>query len=228
MAKPIIIDQLAQGAVIVDRFDDITVPALLEPLLAAYRSEHQAYTKAAGKVEAAAQARDQAVADVAEADVLLDVDIDDLAVAMAGAKLGPRANPFKGFCPHAPSALRALAYATEARAVRNLVAAVLAASPPAAVVAVTARALTHAGQVQDRLQAITAPQAAYDKALAARDALLPGLTRALARLKAQAKVTWMDEPGTYAAMFAPPERVQRPRARRKPRPAPAPGSDPSR
>ena len=221
MSQTSITDHKAQGAVIIDRFEDITVPALLRPLLATYKTEHRAYTKAAGKVDVAEKARDKALEELAKADVFLDSDVEDLASSMAGAQLGPRANPFKKFSPYSPSKLKALAYAIEVSAVRDLVAAVLAASPPAAVVTVTAKVLKRAGQVEDRLQAITAPQAAYDKALSARDALLPGLTRALAKLKAQAKATWMDEPGTFAAMFAPPERVQLPRARRKPRSAPA-------
>jgi hypothetical protein len=221
MSQSNITDHKTQGTVILDRFKEITVPALLKPLLATYTTEHRAYTKAAGKVDVAEKARDKALEELAKADVFLDSDVEDLASSMAGAQLGPRANPFKKFSSHSPSELKGLRYATEVSAVRDLVAAVLAASPPAAVVAVTAKALKHADQVEDRLQAITAPQAAYDKALSARDALLPGLTRALAKLKAQAKATWMDEPGTFAAMFAPPERVQRPRARRKPRSAPA-------
>ncbi len=38
--------------------------------------------------------------------------------------------------------------------------------------------------------------------MAARDGLLPQWQKALSALKAHAKVAWLDEPGTYKAVFA--------------------------
>jgi hypothetical protein len=216
-SKHSIIDHLAYGAVVLERFGDASVPGSLGPHVAAFRTEYESYSKAAKKAEAACAERDAAVAAVAVADALQDADIDTLADALVGAKLGPRTNPFKAYSSHSPSVLKAMAYANETRAVRDLVANVLKASPPRPVADLLGALLGHAQAVDESLLAITRPQAAYDKALGDRDALLPGLLRALHRLKRYAAAEWSDAPQTHKAMFAGPERVQRPVARRKPR-----------
>jgi hypothetical protein len=79
-----------------------------------------------------------------------------------------------------------------------------------------------------KLTAVVKPQAAYTKALAARDALLPTWSKAYAKLEKVATAPWVDEPETVASVFAAPESIQAPKARRARRRAkPAPSAPPA-
>jgi hypothetical protein len=68
---------------------------------------------------------------------------------------------------------------------------------------------------EHQVKALTAPQAAYDKALGAREKLVPEHHKAYRKLKKHAAVVWDDEPETFEAVFAPPSEIQVPRRPRK-------------
>ncbi|MFT3768824.1 MAG: hypothetical protein QM820_25550 [Minicystis sp.] len=186
------------------------------------------FEAAAVAAEKAERARDDALAVVGQADEALDGSIDTYADDLSAAKLGPRQNPFKPFSKHPPSAMKALPYATEPKAVRALVAEVSKKKPPANVVKSGAACLARCTAVEKALKDLGKPASAYQKALAARDALLPGLQKAIKTLKTHAASAYADDEATVKALFAPPDAVQAPKVRRlkttkqaKPAPAPA-------
>jgi hypothetical protein len=78
------------------------------------------------------------------------------------------------------------------------------------------------------LAKLTKPQAAFAKALAERDALLPEWSKALRTLRKHAAAAWDEDDGTYKALFAPLGAVQAPKKRRaKTKPAEAPVAAPA-
>lgn len=137
-----------------------------------------------------------------------------LADRTVGAGLGKRQNPFAGYSKHSPSQLTSLAYADEPKAARELVAAILKKKPPSDVAKVAAKVVKDAAALDAALSRLTKPQAAFAKALADRDALLPAWTKALRRLKKHAAAAWDEDEGTYKALFAPLGAVQAPKKRR--------------
>jgi hypothetical protein len=136
--------------------------------------------------------------------------------------------PFKGFSKHSPSELKELAYANEVVAVRALVGAAVATKPDPAVVAAGDVLLARAGVLDAALVGLTVPQAEYERALHARDLLLPGLRKALKTFKTHAASVWIADRPTYDAVFAAPPPIQRPRRRRAPKKAaPSPATAPA-
>jgi hypothetical protein len=206
----------AYGQAVLARFSDIKVPDDLKGHADTFKKAHLAYENASTKVDAAREKRDAALDAIGDADELFDPSVHALADAMVGARMGKRQNPFSGMSKHSPSALAALAYAREPEAMRELAAAIAKKSPPAEVKATVATCLKHAGAIEGGLKKLTAPQAAYTKALADRDALLPDWTKALRRLKKRAEAVWEDEAGTFKAVFAKVGAVQAPKKRRIP------------
>ena len=144
----------------------------------------------------------------------LDPSVDALADALVGASMGKRKNPFQAFSAHAPGAMKELAYADEVKVVGELTGKVRAAKPTAAVTKALDACDASAAAVTTKLKAYTLAQTRYGAALAARDKLLPAWSRALARLKKKAAGAWVDEDETYRAVFAPPDAVRAPVARR--------------
>src|SRR5262245_17160141 len=101
-------EQRTYGRLVLERLDAVTVPAALKPRVAALKKAHAAYEAAAKLADDARKKRDDALDAVGDADDAFDSSIETLAAKMAGAGLGTRQNPFKGFAPYAPSALTAL------------------------------------------------------------------------------------------------------------------------
>ena len=196
---------------ILGRLAKRTVPSALKSYVTTFKTEYGGFQKANQVVEAAREKRDEALDKVGDADDGLDVDVETLAQEMVGAKMGKRSNPFIGFSRHSPSTLVRLPYATEATEVLSLVTAVTKQKPAPAVTKALAKCKSGAASVKAALDALTDPQTRYSTALTARDTLLPGCTKALRKLKTQAKAAWDDEPGVYDAIFAPPDRVQAPK-----------------
>lgn len=211
MGQTNVSDQLDQGGVILQRLEKRSIPAALKPYLATFKSEHAGFEKAGKAASAARDRRDKALDLVGVADDNVDTSVESLAEAMVGAQMGKRTNPFQAFSKHSPSKLVRLPYAVQVGEVLALVAAIAKKSPAPVVAKAAAACKKNAEAVQSALNALTVPQSDYSTALAARDALLPGCTRALRKLKTQAKAAWDDEPGVYEAMFAPPEKVQAPK-----------------
>lgn len=173
------------------------------------------------QVVKAETARDTAV----QVAITRDVKRDELALGfgnvLVGANIGTRANPFKAFSKYTPAAIIRLPHATETKAVRELVTAVLATNPPASVVRAAA-ALTKANDaVEDATSRLDAPSRALDKAFAARNAHLPAWQKAFSSLRVQMKAALAHEPGAYEALFAPPEVSARPAPKPKAKPAKA-------
>lgn len=214
MSTTNISEQIDLGGVVLQRLAKRALPTPLKSYAATFKAEYVGFEKASVVAEAARVKRDEALEAVGEADDTLDVDVDSLATEIVGAKLGKRGNPFQGFSRHTPSGLARLPYAIEAREVLELVATLTKAKPPAAVAKAAAKCKKSAAMVKSALDDLTEPQAEYSTALAARDALLPGCLKALRKLKVQAKAAWDDEPGVYQAVFAPPGKVQAPKAKR--------------
>ncbi|WP_437307006.1 hypothetical protein [Sorangium sp. So ce388] len=214
MGKTNIGENRSYGAAILERFGDVAVPALVKPHLAAFKQAHAEYEAAAALADAARDKRDAALDAVGDADDAFDACVGSLADRTVGAGLGKRQNPFTGYSKHSPSQLTSLPYADEPKAARELVAALLKKKPPSDLAKVAAKLLKDTAALEAALSRLTRPQAAFAKALADRDALLPGWTKALRKLKKHAAAAWDEDEGTYKALFAPLGAVQAPRKRR--------------
>lgn len=196
--------QGAFGSAILDRFADLPTKtgwkSLAGGALSAFQKTHAAFLAAEADAKAARDARDTALADVGHADELLDAAIMKLADALIGAGLGTRTKPFASFSRYSPSALCELAYKRELDEARALVAKIgKQKSAPKKELAAVSKA---ADAVEKALTGLTKPQAKADKALAARDALLPDWQKSLSRLRVTAKAAFVDDPATYGALFA--------------------------
>ncbi len=210
-----------------DRLEDkaFTKNAGFKPHAKAFIAVQTKFDAAATAAEKAESTRDDALGRVGQEDEALDKSLDEYADAVSAAKLGPRQNPFKPFSKHAPSALKELPYAKEPAAVRALVAEVAKKKPPAAVTKAASVCLKRCGAVEKALKDFGKPAAAYQKALAARDALLPELQKGMKTLKTHAASAFADDALSLAALFAPPDTLQVPKQRRK-KTTPAPVKEP--
>jgi hypothetical protein len=206
-----------QAEAVRDRLEDkaFSTPTGFKPHVKTFIAIQTKFEAAAIAAEQAESARDDALALVGDEDTALDTSLDDYADAVSAAKLGPRVNPFKPYSRHAPSALKDLPYAKEPAEVRDLVAAVAKKKPPVAVTKAGAVCLKRCAAVEKALKDFGKPAAAYQKALATRDAILPELQKALKTLKTHAASAFADDAATLATLFAPPEALQAPKQRRK-------------
>jgi hypothetical protein len=214
MATTSIGEQRVYGRMVLERLDGAQAPAALKGPIATFKKAHEAYEKAASRVEEERATRDAALDAVGDADDGFDASASELADKVIGAGLGKRKSPFAAFSKLSPSGLAALPYAEGPKAARGLVAALKKAGPPADVLKVAARLLKDADAVEAALGKLTKPQAAYAKSLADREALLPGWSKALRSLKRHAAAAWDEEEATFKAIFAPPGAVQAPKKAR--------------
>lgn len=198
----------------IERFGGVTVPDAVRPHLNAFKGAHTRYEAACVRAEAAKEKRDEALSVVGIVDEGFDGTVNELADKMVGAGIGKRQNPFAGLSTYSPSKLTSLAYADEPKAARDLVGALSKKKPPAEVAKVAARLLKDASAVEAALKKLTAPQAAYSKALGDRDALLPDWDKSLRTLKKYSAAAWDGDDATFKALFAPVGAVQAPRKRR--------------
>ena len=231
MARKSTTDQNTLGDVVLDRLSSVTVPAALKPYVVGFKKSHSSLVAATTAAEAARTTRDAAIAAVTAADASLDAAVGVLANVIVGAGLGSRQKPFKGFSSYSPSKLTGLAYAVEAKEVLSITAKVKkVAKGNAGVLKAAATCEKLSAGVTAALSKLSKPQLAYSKALGARDALLPGWTKALDQLKKNAAAVWFDDPATYKAVFAPPEKVQAPvhaRKKKAPKKPPTPAAPPT-
>jgi hypothetical protein len=211
-----IVDYRALGAAIVERLTSTPLPAALKSPASDFRGQHRALEAASHQAEVARAKRDEAIARLGQADEALDESNRRLADKVVGAELGARTRPFARVGGPTLSDLNAMAYADEVKAVRALVKKIEKVKPPAEVKRALADCARRAEAVAQALRALSKPQLDYERALHARDALLPGWERALRRLKRHAAVAWEDDLGTLAAVFAAPPALQRPVRRRAP------------
>jgi hypothetical protein len=216
MAKTVRSDLRILAATVRARLEDKDFPmtAGFKPHAKAFIAEQTTFDAAAAAVDAAEEAKHDALALVGSADDELDTSVDGYADALSQHALGPRLNPFKPFSKYPPSKVKDLAYAIEVEVVRAIVAAVDKQKPPAAVIKAGKACLAHAAAVEKALAAYGKPATAYQKALAQRDARMPEMQKALKTLKKHAASAYADDEATVTSLFAPPEAVQAPKKRR--------------
>lgn len=211
-----IIDYRAEGAAVIERL--MAWPSLdksLKKPLAEFKTVHTSLEKASQVVEKKLLARDEAIATLGSADDALDLSNETLAQKVAGAGLGPRKSPLSAFGGPSVSELNRQPYATEVKTVKRVCDKILKSAPPSEVKKAAEACQKQALAVDAALQKQSAPQAEYVKALGDRDKLLPDWDRAMRRLKRQAAAVFVDDEPSFQAIFAAPERVLRPVARRK-------------
>jgi hypothetical protein len=203
------------GTALLERFGRVTVTGDLATQLEAFTSTHRALETATQAADEACQLRDAALAVIGTADASLDKSVDLLATRIVGAEMGNRKNPFASFSKHAPGKLLSLAYVTEISEVRGLAAQVAAKGPPEEVTRALGECLQRATEVEQAVVDLSGPQSTYDLKRAARDAAAMDWSKAYAKLRLRSEVAFEDDPETFKALFAEPERVQRPVKRRK-------------
>ena len=208
------------GSTVLDRLASVTLPAALKSPTTSFKQVHAELEAASKKTEDARAGRDEALATIAKADDVLDASVLALADAIVGAGLGARRNPFAAYSPHPPAGLVDLAWAREVKEVRALCTKLTTKKPAAEVKNRVATCAKNAAAVEAALKKLTGPQAAYEKSLAARDALLGSWTKSLSKLKKHAAAAWADDEASYAAVFAPVAAVQAGTKRVKRTPAP--------
>jgi len=218
MAKSMPMKYRAQGDAVLERMKNQAVPASIKAPLKSFQQVHARYLAAAGTVDQARIARDSALQLVADADSTLDDSVELLAQKASGAGLGRRQAPLSAFTRYSVSDLTQLAYKKEADAVIILAAKVAKASAPNDVKTAASACAKNARAVLERLRTLVKPQGSYDKALGARDLILPDWTKAYSRLKKFAAAAWYDEPATFQSVFAPVDAIQAPKARRSKKP----------
>jgi hypothetical protein len=219
MAKTTIMKYRAQGDAVLARMGNQAVPASVKPALKSFGQTHARYLVAAASADEARAMRDSALQEVAEVDTVLDGSIETLGQKSTGAGLGSRAKPLASFTRFAISELTGLAYKKEADEVIAMGAKVAKSKPPKDVATAAAACVKNAKAVLSKLSALVKPQAAYDKALRTRDALLPEWTKTYDKLKKQAAAAWVDDGATFKSVFAPAEAIQVPTAKRAKKPS---------
>ncbi|MEO7328827.1 MAG: hypothetical protein ABI193_09635 [Minicystis sp.] len=225
MATTNIREHRGYGQAVLDRLAGTPIPPMLKPSVTAFTKTHGAYDAAAVLTDSARAKRDLALDLIGDIDDTFDIGANGLADKVVGAGLGKRQSPFAGLSKHSPSQLVSLPYAEEPKAIRALITALQKKNPPAEVKKAIARCLKDATALEGALGKLTQPQAAFAKAIATRDALLPAWTKALRSLKRQAAAVWDEDEATYKAVFAPVGAVQAPKKKTKKTPAKKAGSD---
>ena len=228
MANTTITERKEVGDAVLERLSSEKLTGAAKAAQQRFGKEHARYLQAAEKANDAHAARDAALKTVKEADDVLDPALELLAQKAAGARLGTRIRPLAAFTKRAVSDLAELAYGLEANEVLAMCAKIAGAKVPKEVVAEAAKCKAAALVVKKNLTAVVKPQAAYAKAMAARDELIPAWTKALDVLKKHASAQWAEDRATYDAVFAPPDAVVAPHAKRsKKSPPKAQPADPA-
>lgn len=193
--------RIAAGDSVFHAADSVDTKAVAAKL-AGFKKAHGAYVTADAGVKKAGEALQKQQAKAAEADVVQDEALDDLAVALPADGL-PRVNPFKPFGAPSLTALQGLGYAEEARKVLDLEKAVLKHKGVSKGSIAAAKAAGKAAlRVQAELDAIPKLELARTAAINRRDALALGWEAAFAGLKRAARVADDDGAmGLYGALF---------------------------
>jgi len=216
MAKTARSDLRTQAATVRARLGDKAFPmkATFKPHVKTFIATQTKFEASAAAIDAAEQAKRDALAAVGEADDDLDGSVDAYADELSHDGLGPRLNPFKPFSKRSPSEVKEMAYATEVEVVRAVVAAVDKKKPPAAVKKAGKACLAKAAAVEKALAGYGKTATAYQRALVDREARMPEMQKALKTLKAHAASAYADDEATVKTLFAPPEAMQAPKKRR--------------
>lgn len=215
MSQKNITDHVHIAQAISTRLPSVKLPAMLKPAAKAFGQALSTFQSASDAADAAKEARDAALHDVADADAALDASVDAIANAIPGAGLGTRTAPFKAFSPLSPTEIKELPYAKEPDAVDKVVKKILAKKPAASIVAACKKATAQGKAVRALLKVYGTKQGAYNQALADRDVELVHVTKATGSLKRRANVAWEDSPSTYKSVFGGPTKVEAPVKKRR-------------
>ena len=177
-------------------------PKPVKAPLAVFTKAHAAFVSAADKVAAAEAVRDAAHAAVAEADVAQDAAVDALVLALVTAG-APRLTPLKGLSNMAPTDLKKMGTAKEAKELLRIAAAV---TKRGGVTPALKRALKGAtdaaAAVQRAIVSVGPREKLYQESLAGRDALSQPWETALAYLKRAVRVAEDNgATGLFATLF---------------------------
>lgn len=200
---------------------------LVSARLAAFAKAHRSYAEAQQQVETAEKQAREAQVRLALRDAEQDRTVEILARRLVNSGQ-PRSNPFAAFGIAAPSAVKDLAPAAEAKAVHRLITAIQQQKGLGKEVLNAAEAADAAAKtVETAAGAVEKLQSACERCRHARDAIGQLWAIALAALKRGARSA-ADEgaPDLYTALF---EQIGRPAKKRKapaPTPAPAPAPAP--
>lgn len=201
-------EQKPHGDAILERFGAMTLPKELKPYLATFRAAHTELGAKQKLVVATKQERDAQVTAVMRADAEHDTAVMELGNDLIGARLGTRQRPFADYSEHRPSDLVNLPYKKQIIATRALTKAVLAKKPIKPVVLAANHASAAASGLEKAITGLAKPQAAYAKALAARDALLPDWALAMDRLRRKCIGVWAEDPSMVDTLFAEPSAME--------------------
>ena len=216
------VDRLETGAAILAAAKVVDTD-LVKPRLAAFASVQRSYTEAQRQVDAAEALLKEGQIRLARRDAEQDEAVEGLARALVSSGQ-PRANPFAAFGAAAPSGVKQLIPAVEAKAIRQLVAAVQRHKPLNKATSQAAQAAEQAArQVEAAQLAVDKREEALSHARHARDDVGETWETALAALKRGARAAADDgAPGLYTALLGGQRRSTRKTSKPSPAPAPTP------
>jgi hypothetical protein len=202
------------GSIVLERFAAETIPVTMKKALLEFKSAHLNLKTAAADAEDGFLKLSAAEADVAQANASLDSQLTSLAAAMVGKGLGARVRPFEGYSAHTVSAVQKLPVATKVKESRSIARKVAAKKANTSVRADAKGLAARADRAAAALGRVTAPALRMRRARTQVDAAVEPWLVSYERLQKFAAVAWIDDPGTYDSLFAPPDRVQAPRSTR--------------
>ncbi len=207
------------GDAIVERLSGVKLDARAKGAAREFTAKHKRYAVAYDAASAKEEARAAALEAVGAADEVLDAGIDTLADRLIGSGLVKRARPFDGLSDRSPSELCSLGYAAEIAAAGKLTKAVRKKKPAKDVLAACNGIDAATAKTAGALKVYDAKHKEWIKAAAERDACLLDWQKSLTRLRILAKASLIDDPGAYAALFAPPEGITVAKRKRRKKPA---------
>jgi hypothetical protein len=202
------------GSIVLERVAGEKVPGSLAAALKTFTAAHNALKTATTALDAAHGQRTLAEDQVIAADKQLTAAINVLANVAPPAGIGTRLRPFAGFSKQPPNKLVKLAYAKKVAAARAIVKKLQPKKLPASVAAAVKALGVAANAVATALGAISKPGAALKKAHESLGPIVSAWTTSYARFKTLAAAAWIDEPETFKAVFAKPEKVQTPKSKK--------------
>lgn len=199
---------------------------LVRPRLKAFAGAHRRYAEAQREVEAADARLQEAQVRLGRCDAAQDEAVEGLARTLVSDGQ-PRGNPFAAFGT-TPSAVKLMPAAAEARAIRQIVAAVQRQQSVSKATLAATRAAEQAAQKVEAASLLVAKlQQARDNRRGARDHLGQSWEATFAALKRGARAAADDgAPGLYSALFGPSHRSHKKMTKPAPTPTPTPATAP--
>jgi len=214
--------RLETGAAVLAAAEVVDV-TLIKPRVDAFGSAHRAYTEAQRAVEAADAQLRAGLTKLEQCDAEQDDAVEEVARALVGDGQ-PRSNPFAPFGVAAPSIVKQLTFAEEAKVIHKLAAAVQGDPTVSKATRRTVQAAEEAAKVMEaELGPMDKLEATLRTARETRDAAGKIWDTALAALKRGARAAADDgAPGLYTALFGRPSRLKNKAPTPSPTPTPTP------